>query len=358
MESEKAVLRLAKPKRRGIPALIFSRLFIILLLMAAQVALYVAFFERLNTFMPHYAALQGLFALCMVLYLFNDEMDSSAKLTWLALIAVVPLFGAVMLAFTKANLGQRTEQKRAALLTEQSRGMLEQDAEVTARLRGDPYGTDDLCRYLNRSGVFPIFQGTQVSYFPSGEAMFDAMLQELERAEKFILMEYFIIEEGYMWGRILDVLSRKAKQGVEVRVMYDGMCEITKLPYNYPKLLAKLGIEAKTFYPVAPLLSSHYNYRDHRKIMVIDGKVAFNGGVNLADEYINRRKLFGHWKDTAVMLRGLAVSSFTLMFMQMWNMTEKQPEFWKELLESEPVDSGHGFVMPYGDCPLDEDKVG
>ena len=182
------------------------------------------------------------------------------------------------------------------------------------------------------------------------------MLEELEKAEKYIFMEYFIVEEGYMWGRILEILTRKAREGVEVRVMYDGMCEISTLTADYPKRLEKLGIKCKPFSPIHPFLSSHYNYRDHRKILVIDGKVAFNGGVNLADEYINREERFGHWKDTAVMLKGEAVESFTLMFLQMWNLIEEDVR-WDECGIKATAHSD-GYVMPYCDCPLDGDKVG
>ena len=164
-----------------------------------------------------------------------------------------------------------------------------------------------------------------------------------------------------MWGKILDILIAKAKAGVDVRVMYDGMCEISTLPSNYTNLLEKQGIKAKSYAPITPFLSSHYNYRDHRKICVIDGKVAFNGGVNLADEYINKIERFGHWKDTAVMLKGDAVRSFTLMFLQMWNTIEDHPDY-KEALEPAPDVSAEihpsGYVIPYCDNPLDDDKVG
>lgn len=137
------------------------------------------------------------------------------------------------------------------------------------------------------------------SSFPQGEDKFAALLEELQKAEKFIFLEYFIIDEGYMWGSILKILADKAAQGVDVRVLYDGMLEISTLPWDYPRRLEKLGIRCKAFAPIQPFLSTHYNYRDHRKILVIDGKVAFTGGVNLADEYINRKERFGHWKDTA-----------------------------------------------------------
>ncbi len=357
MEKGESVLRLAKPKK-GLLSLAFSRFPLIVLLLAAQILLYVVVLDWMKQTLPHYTVLQTLFILGMAIYLFNNRMDTSAKLTWLALIAVAPLLGGILLAYTQSNLGHRRFCRRTAKLIEQSRELVPQDEAVLKRLQGDPYGVDDLQRYLSRSGDFPIFDRTEVSYFPIGEAKFSAMMEELEKAEKFIFMEYFIIEEGYMWGRVLDALARKVKEGVDVRVMYDGMCEITTLPHDYPKRLGALGIKAKAFAPIRPFLSSHYNYRDHRKILVIDGKVAFNGGINLADEYINRKERFGHWKDTAVMLKGEAARSFTLMFLQMWNLTEPQASFPPELLSPVEGPEASGFVMPYGDCPLDEDKVG
>ena len=355
---DETILRLAKPKLKGIWGLIFSRLLIVAVLLLLQLLLYQSFFVWLRQYMPHYAVTQVLFTVVMVLYLFNNRMDSTAKLTWLALIAVVPLLGAFLLLYTQTNLGHRKIKERVVQLIQETRDTLHQEDGVLEALEEDPCGTDDLCRYLNRSGCFPLYDQTEVTYFPLGEDKFAAMLTELEKAERFIFMEYFIIEEGYMWGRILDVLARKAREGVDVRVMYDGTCEFSLLPYDYPKRLAKLGIQARAFSPVTPFLSTHYNYRDHRKILVIDGKVAFNGGVNLADEYINQKERFGHWKDTALLLRGKAVQSFTLMFLQMWSIPEKTPDFSPCLAETAPVGAAEGFVMPFGDCPLDEDKVG
>ena len=162
-----------------------------------------------------------------------------------------------------------------------------------------------------------------------------------------------------MWGNILDILARKAKEGVEVRLLYDGSCEFALLPRSYPKMLEELGIKCRVFAPVSPFVSTHYNYRDHRKILVIDGNCAFTGGINLADEYINRGSRFGHWKDCAIMLRGEAVKNFTLMFLQMWNMSDKTTELGDYLNypANLPADAS-GYVMPYGDSPLDAEHVG
>ena len=292
----------------------------------------------------------------MIFYLFNCDMDSSAKLTWLNLIMLFPVPATIMLWYTRQDIGHRMIKWRVEELIAQSREKIRQDSETIKRPELIDSGTDDLSRYLCRTGIFPVYEHTQVQYFPLGEDKFAAMLEELKKAERFIFMEYFIVDEGYMWGSILKILADKAAQGVDVRVMYDGMCEVSLLPHDYPKRMEKLGIRCKPFTPISPFISTQYNYRDHRKILVIDGKVAFNGGVNLADEYINKIERFGHWKDTALMLTGEAVQSFTLLFLQMWNISEKEPE-WDPFLTPYKAESD-GFVMPYGDCPLDDDKVG
>ena len=353
------ITRLAKPRKKGLLHLIFSRFFVIVLLLIVQIVLVISIYGWLKSFMPIFTAVETVLTVGAVIYLFNSGMDSSAKLTWMFIIAIIPITGAAMLAFTMLNFGHSAIHRKEAELIEQTVDAIPQPEDVLEKLAGDPSGTGDLVTYLNKNNCFPVYDKTEVTFFPLGEDMFAAMLEELKKAERYIFMEFFIIDEGYMWGSILDILEEKAKAGVEVRVMYDGMLEISTLPANYCKLLEEKGIRAKSFAPIRPVVSSHYNYRDHRKILVIDGKVAFNGGVNLADEYINRIERFGHWKDTAVMLKGDAVKSFTLMFLQMWNITEKAPQF--EPFLTDPgckAENPSGFVIPYGDCPLDSEKVG
>ncbi|MBR1692990.1 MAG: cardiolipin synthase, partial [Lachnospiraceae bacterium] len=359
MPEEELTLRLAKPKKKGLLRIIFSRLFLILLLMLVQVSLIMSVYGWFKEYIPHFTGLQIAFTFVMVLYLFGNSMDSSAKLTWMMLISLFPVPGTIFLAFTQTNLGHRAVKTRIEQLIDDTMTAIIQKKEVMERLESDPSGTDDLCTYVNRTGCFPIFDNTEVTYFPIGEKKFEALLEELRKAEHYIFMEYFIIEEGYMWGRILKLLSEKAAAGVDVRVMYDGMCEISLLPHDYPKRMERLGIKCKAFSPILPFLSTHYNYRDHRKILVIDGKVAFNGGVNLADEYINRKERFGHWKDAALMLKGDAARSFALMFLQMWSINDPGPVFDKYVHMPVPKqEHAAGYVMPYGDCPLDGNRVG
>lgn len=188
--------------------------------------------------------------------------------------------------------------------------------------------------------------------------MLEALLPELERAEKYIFIETFILEEGIMWDSILEVLKRKAAQGVLVRVLYDDMGCFLTLPPDYAQKLAQYGIEAAVFNPFQPFLTVKQNNRDHRKITVIDGKVAFTGGINLADEYINAVEKYGHWRDSAIYLRGDAAWSFALIFLQMWQLVTKQREDIDQYRPATDFTTHDGFVQPYADSPTDDDNVG
>ena len=350
---------LLKKGQKGIVHLIFSRLGLIVLLLAFHAFLMFGAFRWFGRFLPHLYGETILFTTMMVLYLLNSKMDASVKLTWMIVVLLLPVFGALLFLYTRSDIGHRTLKKRMNKLIDETRGAIAQSEDIMDKIKDEAPQVAALGRYLGRTGCYPVYDNTDVTYFPLGEKMWEVMLIQVEQAEHFIFLEYFIVDEGLMWGRILEILAKKAKQGVEVRVMYDGTCEFSTLPHDYPKRLKELGIKCKMFAPVTPFLSTHYNYRNHRKIMVIDGHTAFTGGVNLADEYINHKSKYGHWKDVAVMLKGDAVKSFTLMALQTWNIDEKKPEFGKYL--EYPVFSTSettGYVIPYGDCPLDDDKVG
>ena len=351
-------LQLLKKKgRKGIFSIIFSRIGLIFLLMAAQIALLVALLLRFEQFIPHYLAAALVLSIVMGLYLFNSQSDNAVKLTWLVVIMVLPVFGALLYIYTKSDLGHRALRDVLDVRINETEDMIRQDDAVAEEFRRADAGAASLGSYLRRCG-FPVYRDTEATYFPSGEAKFQELLCQLERAKDFIFLEYFIIDEGLMWGRVLEILARKAAEGVEVRVMYDGTCEFALLPHSYPKKLEELGIRTRVFAPLTPFVSTHYNYRDHRKILVIDGRVAFTGGVNLADEYINHIERFGHWKDAAVMVEGPAVQTFTLLFLQMWSMHEKKFDFQRYLRPCVSVPEAAGYVIPYGDSPLDRDKVG
>ncbi|WP_156354084.1 cardiolipin synthase [Blautia glucerasea] len=336
----------------------FSRSGLILVLLVVQVLFLFSIFHWFEEFLPHIYGGVVIFTVFMVLYLLNSSMDPTAKITWLVVVMLLPVFGALLFLYTQKNIGHRALRDHYAQLNKETEKSLTQNPETEKALRQSDPGAAALARYVGRSGCYPVYDHTSVTYFPLGEDKFKEMLIQLEKAEKFIFLEYFIVNEGEMWGKILEILVQKAKEGVDVRMLYDGTCELSTLPHDYPKRLQKLGIKCKMFAPIKPFVSTHYNYRDHRKILVIDGKVAFNGGINLADEYINTYEKYGHWKDTAVMVEGEAARSFTRMFLHMWFLDEKEKDFDRFLNVPVTPQTAKGFVMPYGDCPLDKDKVG
>ena len=351
-------IRLLKKGKRGIIRAIFGRTGLVLALFFVQVLLLFSVFRWFTALVPHLLGGSIAFTAVMVIYLLNSDMDNSAKITWLVVIALVPVLGVVLFWWTKGEVGHRMLKRRLKQLEQDTREQLPQDAQTLERLKAQELGAASLACYLRgKGGGFPVYENTAVTYFPSGEAKFAELLCQLEKAKQYIFLEYFIIDEGLMWGRVLEVLARKAAEGVHVRVMYDGTCEFTTLPRDYPKRLERLGIACKVFSPLMPFVSTHYNYRDHRKVLVIDGKVGFTGGVNLADEYINHVEKYGRWKDAAVMLEGEGVRTMTALFLQMWSI-QREPEFAQFLTRPLPETQANGFVIPYGDCPLDGERVG
>ena len=353
-------IRLLKRGRLGFFRVLFSRVGLITVLLLFQLALLLVVFLTLNRYLPWLLAVQSVFVAVMVLYLLNSEHDPSSKVTWLVFIMITPIFGTMFLFFTQRNFGHRRLGELLRAQLEKTRYALTQDAQTLSELEAADPASAGIARYLARTGCFPVCRGCEAQYFSIGEDMFDRILEELEKAEHFIFLEFFIIQEGQMLGELLELLARKAAEGVDVRLIYDGMNEFFFVPRDYPEKLERLGIQCKVFAPLLPFLSTHYNYRDHRKIIVIDGHTAFTGGVNLADRYINREQVFGHWKDSGILVRGEAARSFTLMFLQNWNMTEKEPIYEPYLRGNGGIvnGSGDGFTIPYASSPLERCRAG
>lgn len=293
------------------------------------------------------------------IYILSKRYNSAYKLTWIFLIMRFPIFGGLFYLFfgfqsTSKRISSRLEkiQKKAKKLSQQP------SEDRTMACREFAQHTTKI-RYLADHGGFPVYRNSSAEYLSPGEKMFERLMHELQKAEKYIFIESFIIEQGLMWDSILDILKKKAAAGVEVRVIYDDVGCFLLLPTDYPKHLAKYGIKCKVFNKFNPLLTTVQNNRDHRKIAVIDGTVAFTGGINLADEYINAVDKFGHWKDASVMLCGNAAWSLTLMFLQMWELRSGESEtysrFYPNRAESTQSD---GYIQPYADSPMDSESVG
>lgn len=348
-----------KKKIKKIKTLIYGRTLIVLLAFVAQFAfMYVSFL-----WLREYSYIvYGFFAVVsaiVVLHLFNAKGTPDLKLVWMLPITIFPVFGALFYLYITAQVDTRVLQKRLKELFGYTRKYIVQDPEVKRSLIAEDVHTGQFADYMLACDNSPVYGNTQITYYPLGDDQFPDILEELRKAERFIFLEFFIVEEGCMWDAILDILKEKAKAGVEVRFMYDGMCSLYLLPDFYPKIMEREGIRCKVFSPIKPVFSSRYNNRDHRKILVIDGKVAFTGGTNLADEYINRKVRFGHWKDTAIRLRGAAAERFTYMFLEMWNVSERKPEDYAKYKAprcEEPL--GDGYVIPYSASPYGEERVG
>lgn len=338
--------------------LVFGRTAVIAALLLIQFVLLALAIEYCAKYIPVVFGGYVLFGLVIVLIIINKEGNPEVKLSWSIITMLLPVVGGLLYLFVEMQPGYRLLQKRLEQIYKKTEEYVQQDAAVLQALAEADKNTAGLASYVHQNGNFPVYQNTRVTYFSLGEEKFEAMLAELEKAEKFIFMEYFILKEGYMWAKILEILERKAAEGVEVRVMYDGTCALFQLPYQYPAELMKKGIQCKMFAPIQPILSTHYNNRDHRKILVVDGKVGFTGGINIGDEYINREKKYGHWKDTAVMLKGDAVQGLTMMFLQMWNVSEKDVTYGNYLETEQEEMQATGFVMPYGDSPFDDELIG
>ena len=210
-------------------------------------------------------------------------------------------------------------------------------------------------RYIEKTAYAPVYKNTSAVYFSSGEEYFDAVMREISRACRFVFLEYFIIEDGKMFGAIADLLRQKISDGVEVRIMYDDIGTINKLPKGYDKKLEAMGFRVSVFNRMKPSLDAFLNYRDHRKMLVIDGNVGFTGGLNLADEYINEVERFGHWKDTGIMLRGQAVTKLTETFLQLWHFSRGETIIdYKDYASTETCETD-GYIQPFADGPSTDD---
>ena len=288
----------------------------------------------------------------------GSRMEPGYKIAWLLLILPFPIFGGVFYLLIGGGYIPKRTQKRMQGMLEKSAQTLKDDfkADDLLPLGGDAAGQ---ASYLERRAACPAYTNTETEYFPLGDEVFPRMLDELEKAEKYIFLEYFIIQPGVFWDSILAILERKAAQGVEVRVLYDDFGCMFTLPRDYNETLNKKGIQCRVFNRLTPVMSLRLNNRDHRKLLIIDGKVGFTGGFNLADEYINVRERFGHWKDSAILLEGDAVWSMTVMFLTMWdNIANWDEDFERFRPPAAPVRPWTGYVHPYTDTPLDREAVG
>lgn len=345
--------------KKGVAHVLYGRSIMVILMLALQVLFLFTMMGWYRQYVQYFYGGYMLLTITVVLVIMNNDENPVYKIAWLIPVLVFPVFGTLFYLWVKFQPTPMVLRNRVLKATVETARYTPQNEAVMKELQEKDAGFFGTANYLFRNVHFPVYRQTKTTFFPLGEDKYQSLLEELEKAESFIFMEYFIISRGKMWDSILEILKRKAAEGVEVRVMYDGMCSLVLLPYSYPKTLEKYGIQCCMYAPIKPVLSVHQNNRDHRKILVIDGKVAYTGGVNLADEYINEENPYGHWKDTAIMLKGEAVKSFTLMFLQMWNINRGTTEDFGKYIDNQGFpQEENGYVIPYGDTPFDGENVG
>ncbi len=362
MDNKKTIEGKAKTKN-GVKRMLFVVVTIFL-----EVLLIFFLITRLSA--PLAALAEGVLrivALILVLYMYSKPGTSAMKMPWVLLIMALPLVGVILYFLIGKNGGTKKMTLRYKSIDEKLMPILakaEGDGAAAKRLQQADPSAAGISRYLRDRAGYPVWQNTDVEYYDDASDGLEAQLKEMRKAEKFIFMEYHAIEDKESWHRIEEILEAKAAQNVEVRVFYDDMGSIGFINTDFVKKLESKGIACRVFNPFVPGLNAFLNNRDHRKITVIDGKVGFTGGYNLANEYFNLTHPFGMWKDTGIRLEGDAVQALTVTFLENWNATkdiEKEPldgDLMKYLPKYDYKAKQSGFIQPYADSPLDEDRIG
>ncbi len=346
----------------GLRRLLDRRFFIALLILVQIVFLIAMLLRSYNA--KWVAALLVAFSVVTALHLLMRPDKSAYKLSLVFLILMFPVIGGALywiFHFQTTSVGfRRGLEKHEKEAHEAFEEEAKKQDDFSLAMKEAPESRK-LLHYMRNNTPFPVCRNTDSTYFASGKEMLEPLLADLQSAERYIFLEYFIIEEGEMWNAILKILRKKVKAGVDVRVIYDDLGCILTLPPNYAKKLRSYGIQCQQFNPFHPFLTSIQNNRDHRKIAVVDGKVAYTGGINLADEYIDRKIKHGRWKDSGIRLCGDAAWSFTVIFLQTWNFLTRKPHAPYEDFRpmSEAATTGYdGWVLPYSDSPVDKENVG
>ena len=331
---------------------LLNRRVIIALLIIAQFSFLTYIILSSSRLSQGISAVLSALSVIVALHIIAQRGRSGYKLTWLFLVLIFPILGGLLYLFINFQGSRQIASKHSKKIDLKTAEFFNLSTPSVENLPA----CEKQIAYLQNFAGFPIYDATKTRYLSPGEEFLKVLLKELEKAEKYIFLEFFIVQEGVMFDSILEVLKRKATEGVKVRILYDDIGCFLLLPKDYVKTLASFGIEAVVFNPFKPVLSAVQNNRDHRKIVSIDGKVAFTGGINLADEYINAYEKHGEWKDSGIVLSGKGAWSLTLIFLQNWALVtgaeDDIPAFFPNF-----EDETDGLVQPYADSPLDSEPV-
>lgn len=300
-------------------------------------------------------------SMILVLMIYGSHRTASIRMTWIILILVLPIVGTVLYFLIGLNGYTIQMRKRYVRLDKKLFPLLPENEDVFRRASARSGRLTGVMQYIRKNAGYPVYENTRVTYYDDALKGLEAQKEELAKAEHFIFMEYHAIEDAESWHEIRDILAERARAGVEVRIFYDDMGSVGFITTDFVKRTKALGIQCRVFNPFTPGLNLFLNNRDHRKITVIDGKVGFTGGYNLANEYFHRTEPYGFWKDTGIRLEGDAVRSLTITFLEMWNAIsnkDKDDKDYSKYLPSVSFPKAHGFVQPYADSPMDDIPVG
>lgn len=333
-----------------------KRAFIVLIGLILQIGFAVVirlyFYENIGIITLFYS----IFSILIVLQILKDSVRLSNDLPWIILILVFPIFGTILLITIGKNYSKSKLLRKIFEYENKYKKNMIQDENIKEEIKNNKL---DNLLYIVNGAKFPVTKNNKITYYDFGEKFYPELLKELKKAEKYIFMEYFIINKGKMWDGILEILKEKVKAGVEVRIIYDDMGSLALLSTKFPKELAKYGIKCISFNKLTPFKGMFMNNRDHRKMTIIDGKVAFSGGLNISDEYININSPYGIWKDNAVKIEGEAVWNLTVMFLTLWNAnTSEDFDITKFRFDFKSIKENKGFLVPYGVSPLHKDLIG
>lgn len=341
--------------------LIYSNKLFAFIMLTVQLLIIITSIVWLSEYSIYISAGTQIIMTALMIFEVNRTENPNFKITWILLISLIPVFGTLLYIYIHLDITSYGISKYQDSAIKLVRSQEESDDDIINGIEKSDKAAAGTVKFLSKYGASRAFDTTSVKYYPLGDYMIRDLTEELKKAKKYIFIEFFIINSsGRVWNEILKILKDKAKNGIEVRVIYDGMGCLTTLPKYYEETLNAINIKCRTFMPVLPLLSTYQNNRDHRKIAVIDGKTAFTGGANLSDEYANYIERFGHWKDAGVRIRGSAVAGLTELFLQAWNgirSDDSASDCKHYLAASEPVEA-EGIVVPFGDSPLDDINVG
>lgn len=342
---------------------LFHRVALIFIAIALQLIVLIGVIIKFNDYFAFFYGASLLLSLVAVFLIVNTKTNPVYKLAWVIPILMFPIFGGLFyIFFGRSRLNKRTKRKMKFIGDKTKEALVSVPQQfIVDEIKLQNENAANQSRYIQNYSYYPPYNNTTSEYLSIGEIKFERLKEELKKAEHFIFLEYFIIEEGVMWNSILSILAEKAKEGVDVRVIYDDVGCLLTLPYRYDRKLEKMGIQCGIFNPLIPILSPRLNNRDHRKIAIIDGRVGFTGGINLADEYINEIEKYGHWKDTAIMLKGEAVWNLTVMFLSMWDFIKGINEDFNNFKKYIPLTDEFikdGYVQPFADNPLDDEPIG